>query len=332
MILVTGGAGFIGSHTCVALQNAGYDLVIADNFSNAGPSVPEHIRTITGKAVSVCPVDVCDLAAMRAVFAQYPIDGVIHFAGYKAVGESIQKPREYYRNNVGSTLTLLQAMEESGCKRLVFSSSATVYGEHNPSPYTEDMPVTVAANPYGQTKIVQEQILTDVATADPEMRVALLRYFNPVGAHPSGLIGEDPNGTPNNLMPYISRVAAGVLPELRIFGWDYPTPDGTGMRDYIHVMDLAEGHVAALDYLKGHPGVLTVNLGTGKATSVLEMVAAFEAACGKKIPLRFEPRRAGDLAAYYADASRAKTLLNWQATRSIEDMCRDAWNYTKNHR
>lgn len=325
-ILVTGGAGYIGSHTCVELLNSGYDIVIADNFSNSDRDVPRRIEKLTGKSFVVYELDVQDRAALDRVFAEQKIDAVIHFAGFKAVGESCEKPLMYYRNNLCSTLSLLEAMDAHGCKKIVFSSSATVYGPDNEPPYTEDMR-TSATNPYGWTKVMIEQILRDHAAADPEFSAVLLRYFNPIGAHPSGLLGDDPNGIPNNLMPYVARVAAGQLPKLTVFGDDYPTRDGTCLRDYLHVVDLAKGHLCALDYAAAHTGTLAVNLGTGDGVSVLELVNAFEKAAGVPVPYAIGARRDGDLAGVWADPAKAKELLGWTADLTVEDMCRDAWNF-----
>lgn len=331
MILVTGGCGYIGSHTVVELANAGEkEIVIVDNLCNSKESVLDKIQEIVPIKLYFYNTDIGDEEGMRKVFAAHSIDTVIHFAGLKAVGESCKKPLQYYRNNISGTLTMLKIMEEFGCKNIIFSSSATVYGPKNPVPYLEDMD-TSATNPYGWTKVMQEQMLRDIAVADPEFRVALLRYFNPIGAHESGLIGENPNGIPNNLLPYICRVAVGKLEKLHIFGDDYDTPDGTGVRDYIHVVDLAIGHVKALNYIRHHEGVLTVNLGTGIGYSVFDVLHAYEKACGKTIPYVVDPRRAGDLAVNYANAERAKKLLGWTAVRNIEDMCRDSWNFTKNN-
>lgn len=326
MILVTGGAGFIGSHTCVELLNAGFEVIVVDNLCNAKVEALDAVASITGKKCIFYQVDINDEQGLRQVFQKHMIDCVIHFAGLKAVGESCEKPREYYSNNISGTLTLLKVMNEYACKSIVFSSSATVYGCNNQPPLTEDMP-TSATNPYGWTKVMQEQILRDIAQADPEMRIALLRYFNPIGAHSSGLIGENPNGIPNNLVPYICKVAVGKLPAVNVFGSDYDTVDGTGVRDYIHVVDLAKGHLAAMRYLKEHTGVLTVNLGTGNGYSVLQVIKAYSKACGKEIPVHMAPRRPGDVAANYADASRAYQLLGWKAELGIDEMCRDAWNY-----
>ncbi len=326
MILVTGGAGYIGSHTVVELMNKGADVVIVDNFSNSSPKALGRIEKITGKAPKFYEADVCDEIALEKIFSENEITAVIHFAGLKAVGESVQKPIEYYTNNLVSTLVLCRVMKKYGCHQIVFSSSATVYGMNNKVPYTEDMP-TSATNPYGETKVMQEIMLTDMAKADPEMAVALLRYFNPIGAHESGLIGEDPNGIPNNLMPYICRVAVGKLPMLHVFGNDYDTPDGTGVRDYIHVVDLAKGHLAALDYIGKNKGVLTVNLGTGRGTSVLELVEAFEKASGAKVPYVIDPRRPGDIATCYAETGKAKDLIGWEAEYGIGRMCADSWRF-----
>jgi len=326
MILVTGGAGFIGSHTCVELLEAGYGVTVIDNLVNSKLDSLEAVKKITGKEVEFFKVDINDENGLREVFKTHTFDCVIHFAGLKAVGESVEKPHLYYSNNISGTLTLLKVMNEFNCKSIVFSSSATVYGNNNEPPFVEGMP-TSAINPYGWTKQMQEQILTDIATADSEMRIALLRYFNPIGAHPSGLIGENPNGIPNNLVPYICKVATGKLPYLNVFGNDYNTPDGTGVRDYIHVVDLAKGHLAAVKYLKKNFGVLTVNLGTGKGYSVLDVVNSYEKASGKEIPLNFAPRRTGDIPSCYADVSKAAKFLNWRAELGIDEMCRDSWNY-----
>lgn len=327
-VLVTGGAGFIGSHTCVELLNAGYGIVVMDNFVNSSMQAVDAVKTITGKDFPFYECDMCDEAAFEKVFAENQIDAVIHFAGLKAVGESVQKPLEYYSNNLTGTFVLLRLMRKYGVHELVFSSSATVYGSHNPVPFREDMPIGGTTNPYGTTKVMIERILQDVCIADKEMRVALLRYFNPIGAHPSGLIGENPNGIPNNLMPYVARVAAGILPCLSVYGNDYDTPDGTGVRDYIHVCDLAMGHIKALEKLDSIPGGCEIyNLGTGKGTSVLELVHAFEKACGHAVNYKIAPRRAGDIATCYADVSKAKNELGWVAKYDIDDMCRDSWNF-----
>lgn len=327
-ILVTGGAGFIGSHTCVELLNAGYDIVVMDNFCNSKPEALNRIRKITGKDFKFYETDMLDYEGTCRIFADQKIDAVIHFAGLKAVGESCQKPLEYYYNNISGTINLIRAMREYGCKRIVFSSSATVYGMNNPIPYVEGMP-TSATNPYGYTKVMIEQILTDTAKADSDWSVSLLRYFNPIGAHESGLLGENPNGIPNNLMPYIAQVAVGKLPYLNVFGDDYETVDGTGVRDYIHVVDLARGHLCAVKYVLEHTGTEAVNLGTGKGTSVLQLVHAFEKASGKKIEYKIAPRRAGDIAEFYANTDKAKKMFGWQAEYGIEKMCADSWNFTE---
>lgn len=327
-ILVTGGTGFIGSHTCVELLSSGYEIVIVDNLSNSKQAAADRIEKITGKKVAFYNVDVCDYDALSGVFRENDIEAVVHFAGLKAVGESVRKPLEYYTNNIYGTLILLKVMRENNCKKIVFSSSATVYGMNNVAPYTEDMP-TSATNPYGYTKVMIEQILRDVCVADSDFSAVALRYFNPIGAHSSGLLGEDPNGIPNNLVPYIAQVASGKLEQLSVFGDDYDTPDGTGVRDYIHVMDLAAGHVCAIDYAMKNKGFEPVNLGTGKGSSVLEVVAAYEKACGKPIPKRITERRAGDIATCYADASKAKEVFGWEAKSDIVQMCADSWNFTK---
>ena len=327
-ILVTGGAGYIGSHTCVELLNAGYDVVVADNLCNSCEEAIKRVEQITGKSVTFVNAELCDPAQTDAVFANNPgITAVIHFAGLKAVGESVAKPLEYYTNNLVSTLNLLASMRKYGVKNFVFSSSATVYGEHAPVPYQEDYPIGGTTNPYGTTKLFQEQILMDCCKADPTLNVALLRYFNPVGAHESGLIGEDPTGIPNNLTPYIAQVAVGKRETLHVYGDDYPTVDGTGVRDYIHVVDLAEGHVKAMEKLETGCGLFVCNLGTGKGTSVLEVLRAYEKACGKTIPYVVDPRRPGDLPEFYADPTRAREELGWEAKRSIEEMCASSWNW-----
>ncbi len=328
-ILVTGGAGFIGSHTCIELLNAGHSIVIVDNFSNSKPEALKRIRTISGKDFGFVQADILDLDALNKIFDEHSIDAVIHFAGLKAVGESVEKPVEYYHNNITGTLMLIEAMRSHNCKRIVFSSSATVYGVDNQVPYVETMPTHTSTNPYGYTKVMIEQILMDVAVADPEWSIALLRYFNPIGAHKSGLLGEDPNGIPNNLFPYIQQVAIGKREFLGVFGNDYDTPDGTGVRDYIHVMDLANGHLCAVDYVLAHKGVEAVNLGTGKGSSVLDVLHAFEKACGRELPYKIMPRRAGDVAWCYADASKAKRLFGWEAKYGIDEMCEDGWNFTQ---
>lgn len=330
MILLTGGAGYIGSHTAVELLCAGYDVVIADDLSNSEESVIDRIAIIAGRRPEFRRIDVSDRTALDALFGEYPIDAVVHFAGFKAVGESVAKPLMYYRNNLDTTLTLLEVMAAHGCKRIVFSSSATVYGEENPSPYVEDMPEGRCTSPYGWTKFMVERILTDAARADPEMSVVLLRYFNPLGAHESGLIGEKPNGIPNNLMPYITQVAAGIREKLYVFGNDYDTPDGTGVRDYIHVVDLARGHVRALEYAGGHSGAEVINLGTGRGSSVLEVVSAFERVNGVRIPYEIAPRRPGDIDSFYADAGKAERVLGWRAEKTLDDMCRDSWRWQQN--
>ena len=324
--LVTGGAGFIGSHTAVSLLNAGLEIVIVDNLYNSSPKVIDRIETITGKRPAFVEADCCDKAAMDKVFSDYDITGVIHFAGLKAVGESVQKPLLYYRNNLDSTLTVLEVMRAHNCHQFVFSSSATVYGDQ-PAPLYETAQTGGCSNPYGWTKFMIEEILKDAAKANPELHVVLLRYFNPIGAHESGLIGENPNGIPNNLMPYITQVAVGKLKQLTIFGDTYDTPDGTGVRDYIHVCDLASGHVAALNWMNGKTGVEIFNLGTGTGTSVLEVVAAFSKACGKELPYVIRERRAGDIAANWCDASKAERMMGWKAQYDIADMCRDSWNW-----
>ena len=327
-ILVTGGTGFIGSHTCVELIANGYEVLITDNLCNSKEAVVGRIEKISGKRPQFVRADICDYEAMTRIFDENDIDAVIHFAGLKAVGESVEKPLEYYSNNITGTLVLLKAMKEHGVKKIVFSSSATVYGMNNKAPYTEDMP-TSATNPYGYTKVMIEQILRDVCVSDGDFSAVALRYFNPIGAHSSGLIGEDPNGIPNNLVPYIAQVAIGKLSQLSVYGDDYDTPDGTGVRDYIHVVDLAKGHVCAIDYANGHKGFTPVNLGTGKGSSVLEVAAAYEKACGKPINKRIAPRRAGDIATCYADTSRAKELFGWIAEYGIDEMCADSWNFTR---
>ena len=325
-ILVTGGTGFIGSHTVVELINAGKEVVIVDNFSNSKPEVLNRIEKITGTRPVFYQADLLDKPAIDRIFEEQKIDAVIHFAGFKAVGESVHKPLEYYHNNITGTLMLCQSMKEHQCKRIVFSSSATVYGMNNPVPFKEGMP-TSATNPYGYTKVMIEQILSDLHVADPEWSVVLLRYFNPIGAHDSGLIGEDPNGIPNNLMPYIAKVAVGKLEKVHVFGNDYPTPDGTGVRDYIHVVDLARGHVCAIRKLETGCGLFICNLGTGKGYSVLEVLHAFEKACGHELPYVIEDRRPGDIAACYADPTKAKNELGWVAEYGIEEMCADSWRW-----
>ncbi len=327
-ILVTGGAGYIGSHTCVELLEHGCGVVVMDNYCNSSPDVIGKIEAIAGKKFPVYEGDMLDPDALEKIFRENSIDAVIHFAGLKAVGESVEKPLEYYRNNIAGTVNLLLAMRKHGVRRIVFSSSATVYGMNNRAPFTEEMPLS-ATNPYGSTKVMIETILRDVCRAEKGWKAALLRYFNPIGAHPSGLIGENPNGIPNNLMPYIMKVAAGELPYLRVFGDDYPTPDGTGVRDYIHVCDLAAGHLKALEKIDSLSGARAFNLGTGKGSSVLEVVRAFEKASGVKIPYRVTPRRPGDIATCYADCTRAKRELGWEAKYTLDDMCRDSWNFVR---
>ncbi|MBQ7903898.1 MAG: UDP-glucose 4-epimerase GalE [Oscillospiraceae bacterium] len=327
-ILVTGGAGYIGSHTVVELTAAGYEVVIADNFYNSSPKVLDRLQTITGKDIPFFECDVCNKEQVEQLFCAYPeIDAVIHFAAYKAVGESVEKPLDYYENNIGGAMTILQAMKRHGVKNFVFSSSATVYGDPETVPCTEDSPANGATNPYGWTKVMQEQILRDLCYSDRNMNVAILRYFNPIGAHPSGLIGEDPNGIPNNLLPYIAQAAIGKYPSVRVFGTDYPTPDGTGIRDYIHVVDLAKGHVAAVKKLFTNCGLVTYNLGTGNGYSVLQVIAAFEKAIGRQLEKNILPRRAGDIAENYADPAKAREELGWTAEYTIEDMCAHSWNW-----
>lgn len=330
-ILVTGGAGYIGSHTCVELLNAGRQVVVLDNFCNSKPEAVRRIERITGKPVVLYEADLLDKQAVQKVFAENRIEAVIHFAGLKAVGESVSVPMRYYHNNITGTLMLCEAMAGAGCKRIVFSSSATVYGLNEDVPFRETHPTGRATNPYGSTKLMIETILRDIHVSDPGWSVSLLRYFNPIGAHDSGLLGEDPGDLPNNLMPYICRVATGKLPRLNVYGSDYPTPDGTGVRDYIHVVDLAVGHMGALDWVMGNTGVDIVNLGTGNGYSVLEVVAAFEKASGVKIPYRLTGRRPGDIAVSYADPAKAERVLGWKAVRGIEDMCRDTWKFIQNN-
>ncbi len=325
-ILVTGGAGYIGSHTCVELIKKGYEVVAVDNYVNSSEESIKRVEKITGKEVKIYNADVRNKSALDKIFTEQKIDWVIHFAGLKAVGESCAKPIEYYDNNLNGTLTLLQSMREHGCKKIVFSSSATVYGDPEELPLTEASKTGGTTNPYGTSKYFQEIMLSDVYKSDKEWTVVLLRYFNPVGAHESGLIGEDPKGIPNNLTPYIAKVAIGELKEIGVFGNDYPTPDGTGVRDYIHVTDLAKGHVAAIEKIE-KSGIYTYNLGTGKGYSVLDVIKAFEKACGRKLPYVIKPRRAGDIAACYADAGKAKRELGWEAQLGIDDMCQSLWNW-----
>lgn len=326
-ILVTGGAGYIGSHTCVELLNAGHDIVVVDNFVNSSPEACDRVRKITGKDFPLEECDIRDGKRLDEIFSKYDIKAVIHFAGLKAVGESCVKPLEYYDNNIGGTVSLLNVMRAHGVKTIVFSSSATVYGDKNSAPFNEEMETGTATNPYGTTKLFIEQILTDVAKADKEWSVSLLRYFNPIGAHESGLIGEAPNGIPNNLMPYVAQVAVGKLEKVHVFGDDYPTPDGTGVRDYIHVVDLAKGHLAALDRALAVKGTEIYNLGTGKGVSVFELIHAFEKATGKKIPFVVDGRRAGDIATSYADVKKAYDVLGWKTEKDIVDACRDSWRW-----
>ena len=330
-VLLSGGAGYIGSHTAVEMRKAGHDVVIVDNFYNSKPEVLFRLREITGSDFRFYEADVCDKKAMREIFEKERPEAVIHFAGYKAVGESVAKPLEYYRNNLDSTLTLLETMREYGTHNFVFSSSACVYGAPETVPVDENAPTGRCTNPYGWTKYMIEQILTGAAVADPDLSVVLLRYFNPIGAHESGRIGEDPQGIPNNLMPFISQVAVGRRPELAVFGNDYHTHDGTGVRDYIHVVDLARGHVCALDYAASHKGSDVFNLGTGTGYSVLDMVNAFEKANNIKIAYRIAPRRPGDADSCYANPKKAEEKLGWKAEKTLEDMCRDTWNWQKNN-
>ena len=328
-ILVTGGAGYIGSHTVVELMQAGYDPIIVDDLSNAHADVLNRIGKICGRVPTFYQIDCADKQALKNVFQAHFVDAVIHFAGFKAVGESVREPLKYYRNNLDSTLTLLEVMEEAGCKKLVFSSSATVYGPNNPHPYKEEMPAIQSSSPYGWTKVMIERILTDYCTAHPDFCAVLLRYFNPIGAHESGLLGDDPNGIPNNLMPYIGRVAAGQLEKLTIFGDDYDTPDGTCQRDYLHVVDLAVGHLKALEYAACHEGAEAINLGTGNGISVLELVNAFQKVNGIQLPYVIGPRRDGDLPAFWADAAKAKELLGGEAKFGVEEMCESSWKFAK---
>ena len=328
-ILLTGGAGYIGSHTCVEMLNAGYDIVVVDNYSNSSPEALKRVKELTGKDFPIYEADVCDGEAMNALFDREKIEAVIHFAGYKAVGESVQKPLMYYRNNLDSTMTLLEVMRAHDVKKLVFSSSATVYGMQKKMPLTEDMPIGGCLNPYGWTKCMIEQILFDVAKAESDWTMVLLRYFNPVGAHESGRIGENPNGIPNNLMPRITQAVIGKIPPIQVMGTDYPTPDGTCLRDYIHVVDLAKGHVCAIRYALEHTGAEAVNLGVGRGCSVREIIRAFEEATGEKVPCSDGPRRPGDAPVSYADASKALRLFGWKAEKSIVDMCRDSWRWQK---
>lgn len=327
MILVTGGAGYIGTHTCIELLAAGFEPVVVDNLCNSKIEALRRVERITGKSIPFYQVDIRDRTALAEIFAKHEIESVIHFAGLKAVGESVSKPLMYYDNNVAGTLVLCEVMAEAGVKRIVFSSSATVYGDPASVPIREDFPVGEITNPYGRSKYMIEEILRDLNISDADWRVTLLRYFNPVGAHESGLIGEDPNGIPNNLMPYVAQVAVGRLAALSVFGSDYPTPDGTGVRDYIHVVDLAQGHVAALQHQRGHDGVVTFNLGTGRGYSVLDMVKAFSSASGREVAYKLVDRRAGDIACCYADPALAERELGWRAQRDIDAMCIDTWRW-----
>lgn len=329
-ILVLGGAGYIGSHTCVQLLQAGYDIVVADNLSNSSPESLNRIKTITGKSFAFVKMDICDELAIKQLFEDYTIDAVIHFAGLKAVGESTEQPLRYFKNNVNGSLVVLDAMSKANVKTIVFSSSATVYGDAEQMPVKEDSPLFVT-NPYGRTKLMIEDILRDLKQSDDEWRIGILRYFNPIGAHESGLIGEDPNGVPNNLLPFVAQVAVGRLEKLNVFGNDYPTHDGTGIRDYIHVTDLADGHLAALKYLFEHQALITVNLGTGIGYSVLDVVIAFGEVVGRDIPYKILPRRAGDVAVTYADTQYAKQLIGWEAKRDLKCMCEDVWRWQSNN-
>lgn len=330
-VLITGGAGYIGSHTTIELLNAGYEVVIVDNLSNSSEIVLDRVEEITGKKVKFYKLDLLDEENLEKVFKENKLEAAIHFAGLKAVGESVEKPLEYYHNNLTSTLVLLKLMKKYDVKNFVFSSSATVYGDSKEVPFKESSPLQHATNPYGNTKAIIEDILRDLYKSDNTWNIAILRYFNPIGAHESGKIGENPKGIPNNLMPYITKVAVGKLEKLRIFGDDYDTPDGTGVRDYIHVVDLAKGHVKALDKLKTNSGLVTYNLGTGKGVSVLDMVKAFSKACGKDIPYEIAARRAGDIATCYADASKANEELGWKAEKNLDDMCEDSWRWQSNN-
>ena len=325
-ILVTGGAGYIGNHTCVELLNAGHDVIVVDNLSNSKEESLRRVQELAGKKLTFYKVDILDRDGLRSVFQAYPIHAVIHFAGFKAVGESVAIPLTYYHNNISGTLVLLEVMKEASVNNIVFSSSSTVYGISENVPFKEDYPLG-ALNPYGRTKLMIEEIFRDLHVAEADWNIALLRYFNPVGAHPSGRIGEDPNGIPNNLMPYVAQVAVGRHPFVRVWGDDYPTPDGTGVRDYIHVVDLAIGHLKAIGKLDQKPGLVTYNLGTGRGYSVLEVIKAFEKACGRPIPYQVMQRRPGDAATSYCDPSRAKLELNWEAKHTLDDMCQDAWHW-----
>lgn len=330
-VLITGGAGYIGSHTCVELLESGYDITVVDDLSNSSSKAVDRIKIITGREFPFYQEDVNDINALDKIFKENKPDAVIHFAGFKAVGESVEKPLEYYENNIGSTLTLCRVMAENGVKNIIFSSSATVYGDPKEIPITEECPKGICTNPYGWTKWMIEQMLIDMAKANYDMKVTLLRYFNPIGAHKSGLIGEDPKGIPNNLLPYVAQVAVGKLPKINVFGNDYDTPDGTGVRDYIHVSDLARGHVLALKHMEKQCGVEIYNLGTGKGYSVLEVIKAFEKACGKELPYEIKPRRSGDIACCYCNPAKAEKALGFKAEFGIDDMCRDSWNWQKNN-
>ena len=330
-ILVTGGAGFIGSHTLIELHDAGHDVVVIDNLCNSNPKSLERVSAICGAVIPFMQVDIRDRQGLEEVFTQFSFDAVIHFAGLKAVGESVTKPWEYYDNNITGTLTLLDVMRQHGCKNIIFSSSATVYGDPAQIPITEECPKGHCTNPYGQTKSMLEEIMADMQHADPEWNIVLLRYFNPIGAHPSGRIGENPNGIPNNLMPYITQVAVGKRPQLGVFGNDYDTPDGTGVRDYIHVVDLAKGHVSALQAIERKCGLAIYNLGTGHGYSVLDIVNAFTRVNGVPVPYAIQPRRPGDIATCYSDPSKAARELGWTAQYGIDEMCRDSWNWQKNN-
>lgn len=334
-VLVTGGVGFIGSHTAVELLQQGYQVILVDDLSNSSEVVIDRIDQIVGEdaasRLTFYKADVNDHDALDHIFSDNDVDRVIHFAGFKAVGESVEKPIEYYSNNLGNTMTLVDVMRNHNCKSIIFSSSATVYGEPDKLPLTEESPKKPATNPYGWSKWMIEQILTDLHVADPEWNVVLLRYFNPIGAHPSGLIGEDPKGIPNNLVPYVAQVAVGKRDFVRVWGDDYPTHDGTGVRDYIHVMDLATGHVAALAWMNGRTGVEIFNLGTGEGSSVLDVIHAFSRACGRELPYKIGPRRAGDVVANYADSSKAEREMGWKAQYDLDDMCRDSWNWQSNN-
>lgn len=330
-ILLTGGTGFIGSHTAVELINAGYDVILADNLSNSSKEVIERIQKITGKCTKFYEIDVAVKEDVRKIFDENHIDGVIHFAGFKCVPESTRIPLKYYRNNLDTTLTILEVMEEVNCNAFVFSSSATVYGDKNPVPLNEDMPTGNSTNPYGTTKLMIENIITDFSRASSDFSAVMLRYFNPIGAHPSGLIGEAPDGIPNNLMPYVTQTAIGIRDHLNVFGTDYDTHDGTGVRDYIHVVDLAKGHVAAIKYALEHVGIEAINLGTGKGSSVLDVVYAFEEATGIHIPIEYGERRPGDIDSSYASVEKANKMLGWHAEYSLEDMCKHSWNWQKNN-